>query len=142
MIIYHRKLIYPDLFRLSIPRFAPLPFLFLTPFCFSLLSNPSVLGFDYSASVFPFLLFLVPPHSCFPSARLRSRFLGFPFLPGPISRAFLPGSRTRLPVCFLSSFLASLRSHSCSTSACLLLSPSAFSLSFRFLSSQIGRAHV
>ena len=36
---------------------------------------------------------------------------------------------------FVSFRPSSLRSHSCSTSACLPLSPSAFSLSFRFLSS-------
>ena len=32
----------------------------------------------------------------------------FPVLPGPVSRAFFPGSRTRLPVRFLSSFPVSL----------------------------------
>jgi len=76
--------------------------------CFSFLSSASVLDSDYSASAFPFLLFPVPPRSCFPGARFRSRFLGFPFIPGLISRAFLKGSRTRLPVCFLSPFPDSL----------------------------------
>ena len=71
------------------------------PLCFCFLSSASVLGSDYSASVLPFLLFPVPPHSCFPGARLRSRFRGFPFLSGLISRAFLPGSCTRLRCSFL-----------------------------------------
>ena len=70
------------------------------PRCFSFLSSASVLGSDYSASAFPFLLFPVPPRSCFPGARFRSRFLGFPFLPGLISHAFLPGSCTRLRCSF------------------------------------------
>ena len=47
-------------------------------------------------SVLPFRSPAVPPHSCFPARRLRSRFPGFPFLSGLISHAFLPGSRTRL----------------------------------------------
>ena len=68
--------------------------------CFSFLSSASVLDSDYSASAFPFLLFPVPPRSCFPGARFRSRFLGFPFLPGLISHAFLPGSCTRLRCLF------------------------------------------
>ena len=56
----------------------------------------------------PFLLFPVPPRSCFPGARFRSRFLGFPVLSGPVSRALFPGSCTRLSVCFLSSLPVSL----------------------------------
>ena len=68
------------------------------PRCFSFLSSASVLGSDYSASAFPFLLFPVPPRSCFPGARFRSCFLGFPFLPGLISHAFLPGSCTFAPL--------------------------------------------
>ena len=40
--------------------------------------------------------------------RFRSRFLVFPVLPGLVSHAFLPGSRTRLPVRFLSPFPDSL----------------------------------
>ena len=68
--------------------------------CFRSLSVASVLDSDYSASALPFLLFPVPPHSCFPSARLCSRFLGFPFLSGLISHAFLPGSCTRLRCSF------------------------------------------
>ena len=65
------------------------------PRCFRFLSSASVLGSDYSASAFPFLLFPVQPRSCVPGARLRSRFLGFPVLPCLISHAFLPGSCTR-----------------------------------------------
>ena len=71
-------------------------FLLSDPRCFRALSNTSVLGSDYSASVLPFLLFPVPPYSCFPGARLRSRFPGFPFLSDLISHVFLPGSCTRL----------------------------------------------
>ena len=59
-------------------------------------------------SVLPFLPFPVPPYSCFPGARLRSRFLDFPFLSGLISRAFLPGFCTRLSVSFLLPFPDSL----------------------------------
>ena len=85
-----------------------LPFHFLSsasfplsdPRCFSFLSSASVLDSDYSASALPFLLFPVPPHSCFPSARLRSRFLGLPFLSSLISHAFLPGSCTQLRCSF------------------------------------------
>ena len=68
--------------------------------CFSFLSSASVLDSDYSASAFPFLLFPVPPRSCFPGARFHSRFHGFPFLSGLISHAFLPGSCTRLRCSF------------------------------------------
>ena len=70
--------------------------------CFvcNFLSSASVLGSGYSASALPFLLFPVPPRSCFPGARLRSRFLGFPLLSGLISHAFLPGSCTRLRCSF------------------------------------------
>ncbi len=71
------------------------------PRCFGFLSSASVLGSDYSASAFPFLLFPVPPRSCFPGARFRSRFLGFPFLSDLISHAFLPGSCTWLRCSFL-----------------------------------------
>ena len=58
--------------------------------------------------------FRLPPASISAAASfrlapaLRFRFLGFPFLSGPISRVFLPGSRTRLPVRFLSPFPDSL----------------------------------
>ena len=92
----------------SIPRLIAASFPLSDPRCFGFLSSASVLGSDYSASAFPFLLFPVPPRSCFPGARFRSRFLGFPFLSGLISHAFLPGSCTRLSVRFLSPFPASL----------------------------------
>ena len=68
--------------------------------CFGILSSASVLDSDYSASVLPFLPFPVPPHSCFPGARLRSRFLGFLLLSGLISHAFLPDSCTQLRCSF------------------------------------------
>ena len=44
----------------------------------------------------------------FTMPRFRSRFLAFPILSCLISHTFFPGSRTRLPVGFLSSFPASL----------------------------------
>ena len=44
----------------------------------------------------PFCSPAVPPHSCFPARRLRSRFLGFPVLSRLISHAFHPGSLTQL----------------------------------------------
>ena len=124
------------LFPFVLPCFAPaavpqvIPFRISSPGPmpdFRFLSSTSVLATHYSASVSSFPLFPVPPHSCFPVARLRFRFLGFPFLSGLISHAFLPGSRTRLPVCFLSSFLASLPQlfHECLPSAFAFgLSPS------------------
>ena len=119
---------------LSLPAFSRLPLSrpgaasasLSDPRCFRFLSSASVLGSDYSASV-----------SSFPSSsRLRLtvassvlrfcfRFLGFP-------RSSLPGfpcilSRFRYSASLSVSFRpSSLRSHSCSTSACLLL---------RFLSS-------
>ena len=97
-------------FRISSP--GPVP-------DFRFLSSASVLASHYSASVSSFPPSPLPPHSGFRSSRLRSRFLGLPFLSSPISRAFLPGSRTRLPVRFLSSFLASLPQlfHECLPSA-------------------------
>ena len=85
----------------SIPRLIAASFSLSDPRCFSFLSSASVLDSDYLASVLPFLLFPVPPHSCFPGARLRSRFLGFPFLSSLISHAFLPGSCTWLRCSFL-----------------------------------------
>ena len=87
--------------RPSIPRLIIASFPLSDPRCFCFLSSASVLGSDYSASVLPFLLFSVPPHSCFPDARLRSRFLGFPFLSDLISHVFLPGSCTWLYCSFL-----------------------------------------
>ena len=75
---------------------------------FRFLSSASVLASHYSASVSSFPPSPLLPHSGFRSSRLRSRFPSFPFLSDPISRAFLPGSRTRLSVRFLSTFLASL----------------------------------
>ena len=98
------------------------------PRCFRFLSSASVLGSDYSASVssFPFL-----PDSAsqwLPQcSALASAPSVFPVLSSLISHAFLPGSRTRLPVCFLSSFLASLPQlfHECLPSAFAFgLSPS------------------
>ena len=92
-------------FRLSLGR--PFHFLSSASFslsdlrCFGFLSSTSVLDSDYSASVLPFLPFPVPPHSCFPGARLRSRFLSFPFLSDLISHVFLPGSCTWLYCSFL-----------------------------------------
>ena len=86
---------------------------------FRILSFASVLASHYSASVSSFPPSPLPPHSGFRSSRLRSRFPGSPFLSGLISHAFLPGSRTRLSVCFLSSFLVSLPQlfHECLPSA-------------------------
>ena len=63
--------------------------------CFGILSSASVLDSDYSASVLLFHFFPMPPHSCFPGARPRSRFLGFLFLSSLVSRAFLPDSCTQ-----------------------------------------------
>ena len=91
---------FPTFSRPSIPRLIAASFPLSDPRCFGILSSASVLDSDYSASVLPFLLFPVPPPSGFPGARLRSRFLGLPFLSGLISHAFLPGSCTRLRCSF------------------------------------------
>ena len=101
-------------------RFYPASFSLSDPRCFRALSTTSVLGSDYSASVSSF-----PFSSCFrltvafPVLRFCFRFLAFP-------RSFLPGfpcilSRFRYSASLYVSFHPSLiRSHSCSTSACLL----------------------
>ena len=89
-----------DLSGPSIPRLTAASFPLSDLRCFSILSSASVLDSDYSASACPFLLFPVLPRSCFPGARFRSRFLGFPFLSGLISHAILPGSCTRLRCSF------------------------------------------
>ena len=91
-------------------------------------------GSDYSAFCSSFPLFPASPLSGFPGARFRFRFFAFPFQSCLISHAFLPGSRTRLSVCFLSPFLASL------PTAVPRVLPfcfrfRAFPLPFRFLSS-------
>ena len=88
--------------------------------CFRFLSSASVLDSDYSASVSSF-----PFSSCFrltvASSVLRSLFRSFGF-----PRSLLPGfpcipSRFRYSAfLFVSFHPSSLRSHSCSTSACLL----------------------
>ena len=90
------------------------------PRCFRSLSVASVLGSDYSASVSSF-----PFSSCLrltvASSVLRSLFRSFGF-----PRSFQPGfpcflSRFRYSALLFVSFRpSSLRSHSCSTSACLL----------------------
>ena len=126
----------------SVPRLSPLPFRFLTPSVFRILSDASVSGSDYSASVLPFLLFSVPPHRCFPDARLRltvassvrplrSRFLGLP-------RSLRPDFSCRLSRFFVLGFLfvsfhpSRLRSHSRSIGASLMLSLSGFPLASAF----------
>jgi len=78
----------------------PLPFRFLSSASLPVPATQPLL--------LPFLLFPASPHSGFPGAPFRFRFQAFPFLSGLISHAFLKGSCTRLPVCFLSSFPASL----------------------------------
>ena len=94
--LFHRCL--PSVFTSGIFRF---PFAFFRPLSFSF----QLLSFLF----FPFLLFpVLPKQICFPGARFRSHFLGFPFISGLISRAFLPGSCTRLSVSFLLPFPDSL----------------------------------
>ena len=63
---------------------------------------------SYSASVSSFPFFPAPPHSGFHSSRFRSRFLALHHPSRLVSHALLPASRTRLSVCFLSLFPASL----------------------------------
>ena len=106
-------------FPFVLPCFAPtavpqvLPFWISPPGSvpdFRFLSSASIVASHYSAyPLFLSALFPSLPHSwlprCFCSA-LASQIL--PLLPGLVSRAFLPVPCTRLPVCFLSSFPASL----------------------------------
>ena len=124
------------MFPFVLPCFAPaavpqvIPFRISSPGPvpdFRFLSSASVLASHYSASVSSFPPSPLPPHSGFRSSRLRSRFPGFPSRSSLISHAFAPGSRTRLSVRFLSSFLASLPQlfHECLPSAFAFgLSPS------------------
>ena len=106
-------------FLSSFPASLPQPFHRCFPFGFLLrdrcltsacLSSASAVASHYSASVSSFpLIFPSPPHSwlprCFCSA-LASQIL--PLTPGLVSHAIFPVPCTRLPVCFLSSFPASL----------------------------------
>ena len=93
--------------------------------CFGILSSASVLDSDYSASVLPFLTFPVPPHSCFPGARLGSRLPRFPPSLQP-DFSCLPSRFLYSALLFVSFHSSLLRSHSRSTGAYL---------PFRFLSS-------
>lgn len=105
------------------------------PRCFRSLSVASVLGSDYSASVSSF-----PASSCLrltvASSVLRPRFRSF-----GLPRSFLPGfpcilSQFRYSASLYVSFCPSLiRSHSCSSGACLRFRFRHFPVPFRFLSS-------
>ena len=99
------------------------------PFPFGPFSSGS--GYSASASSFP-LSSRFPPHSGSSSVLpLRVRFLAFP-------RSFRPGFTCLLSRFFVLGFLfvsfhpSRFRSHSCSTGASLLLSPSGFPLSSAF----------
>ena len=76
-----------------------------------------------------------------PVRRFPSRFLGFPRSSRPGFPCLAPGSRTRLPVRFLSSYPASLPQlfHRCFPSFPLSLLFRAFLLAFCFLSSASAR---
>ncbi len=90
-----------EIYKAAVPQGLTFRFHFRSfPLPFHFLSSASLPLPATQPSVLPFLLFPVPPYSCFPGARLRSRFLGFPFLSGLISHAFLPGSCTRLRCSF------------------------------------------
>ena len=98
----------PQLFLRCFPSF-PLSLLFRAFRFPSGSFRPLLLRFQLLSFLFlPFLLFPVPPLSCFPGARFRFRFFAFLFLSGLISHAFLPGSCTRPSVCFLLPFPDSL----------------------------------
>ena len=78
----------------------PQPFLKCFPFALAFGLSPSnplpfvrfSSGSGYSASASSFPLFPAPPHSGFPGAPFRSRFLAFPVLSDLVSHAVLPGS--------------------------------------------------
>ena len=110
------------------------------PRCFRFLSSASVLGSDYSASVFFLsLLFLFPPHSGFLSAPLLLSLLRFsPFFPAWFPVHSFPVPVLSYAVSFLSPFLASLPQlfHECLPSFPLSLLSGIFrsaSASFRLL---------
>ena len=102
-------------------RFYPASFSLSDPRCFRSLSVASVLGSDYSASVSSF-----PFSSCL-RLTVASSVLRSPFRSCGLPRSFLPGfpcilSRFRYSASLYVSFHPSLiRSHSCSSGACLLL---------------------
>ena len=106
---------------------------------FRFLSSASILAPHYSASVSSFPLFPFPPHSGFSGAPLPLTLLrSSPFIPAWFPK---PSSRFIVLGFLLVSFRPSRsRSRSCSTGACLALSPSAFFPIFRFLSSASFRS--
>ena len=118
----------PTFSRPSIPRLIVASFPLSDPRCFGILSSASVLDSDYSASVLPFLLFPVPPHSCFPGARLGSRLPRFPLSLRP-GFSCLPSRFLYSASLFVSFRSSPLRSHSRSTGAYLPLSLPVFSTS-------------
>ena len=75
---------------------------------FRFVTSASGLELNYSASVSSFQLFRAPPHSGFSRAQFRSRFPDLLRSLRLIAQASSPDSLTRLPVRFLSPFLASL----------------------------------
>ena len=93
------------MFPFTLPRFAPTAVPRVLAFCFRFLHFPVPFRFLSSASVSlpatgpsvsSFPLFPLPPHSGFPGAPLRFRFLAFPVPPRLVSHPFSPGFRTRL----------------------------------------------
>ena len=94
---------------LSIPRFYPLPFHFLTPAVFAFFRLLQFWVLTTQPLFLPFLLFLLPPHSGFHSAPFSLSLLRFsPLFPAWFPMHSFPVSVLGIAVCFLSSFLASL----------------------------------
>ena len=80
---------------LSIPRFYPLPFHFLTPAVFAFFRLLQFWVLTTQPLFLPFLFFPVPPHSSFPGASFRSRFQIFRIPLRLVSHASLSASSTQ-----------------------------------------------
>ena len=85
---------------LSIPRFSPLPFHFLTPAVFAFFRPLQFWVLTTQPLFLPFLIFPVPPHSSFPGASFRFPFQIFRIPFRLVSRASLPAFSTRLSCMF------------------------------------------
>ena len=121
---------------------SPLPLLFLTPAVFAPFRSLQFWVLTTQPLFLPFPLLPVSASQWLPQcSALAFAPSVFPVLSCLVSRAFFPGSGTRLSVCFLSSFPVSLPQpfHRCFPSFPLSLLFRAFLLAFCFLSSASAR---
>ena len=98
-----------DFSGLSIPRFTPFPFDFLTPAVFAFFRLLQFWVLTTQPLFLPFHFFLLLPHSGFHSAPFLLSLLRFsPFSPAWFPMHSFPVPVLSFAVCFLSSFLVSL----------------------------------